>query len=247
MSQPPGQSPGPYGQPGRPYGQPGPYVPPSQPGQYPQPGPYGYGSPGGPGGYGGPPAPKKNLLPWFIVGGAVLLSGLGILLVVLLTGDDGSSTTAGGQTTASAPATDEGSQDDGALPGGASAVETDSADDSGPSETAYDGSEDVALDFMNAMLNGDNQAAYDLSCDGLQAAGVAFGAAIGGTAADGLAKSFHDTLTNGELMTDGTFDSIEYVPANGVDRAAFTAVLESGSEVEIHVDVDSDLTVCNWY
>jgi len=251
MSQPPGQSPGPYGQPGRPYGQPGPYVPPSQPGQYPPPGPYGYGAPGGPGGYGGPPPPppKKNLLPWLIVGGAVLLSGLGILLVVLLTGDDGTST-AGNQATASAtsaPATDEGSQDDDAIPGGASAVETDSTEDSGPSETAYEGSEDVALDFMNAMLNGDNQTAYDLSCGSLQAAGVAFGAAIGSTAAEGLAKSFYDTLTNGELMTDGTFDSIAYVPANGVDRAAFTAVLESGSEVEIHVDVDSDLRVCNWY
>jgi hypothetical protein len=202
---------------------------------------------------GGPPAPKnkKNLLPWLIVGGAVLFSGLGILLVVLLTGDDGSSTTAADQATASvssAPATDDGSHDDGALPGGASAVDTSEADDTGGAdETAFDGSEDVALDFMNAMLNGDNQAAYDLSCDTLQAAGIAFGAAIGGTAADGLARSFYDTLTNGEHMTDGTFDSIAYEPANDVDRAAFTVVLESGTQVEIHVDVESDLTVCNWY
>ena len=242
MSQPPGQSGGPYGQPGF-------YGPPPQPGPYAQPGSYGYGAPPP---YGGPPAPKKNLLPWLIVGGAVLLSGLGILLVVLLTGDDGATTTAGDQTTASVPATDAGSQDDGAqdddaLPGGASAVETGGTDDGGPSETAYEGSADVALDFMNALLNGDNQAAYDLSCDTLQAAGVAFGAAIGGSAADGLARSFYDTLTNGELMTDGTFDSIAHEPRYGVDRAAFTAVLQSGAEVEIHVDVESDLTVCNWY
>lgn len=245
MSQPPGQSPGPYGPPS-------PYGPPPQPGPYPQPSPYGYGAPPpyGPGQVpGGPPAPKKNLLPWLIVGGAVLLSGLGILLVVLLTGDDGTSTTAGDQATAtatSAPATDDGSQD-GALPGGASAVETGGADDDGPSETAYEGSEDVALDFMNALLNRDNQAAYDLSCDALQAAGITFGAAIGASPADALAQSFHDTLTNGELMTDGTFDSIAYEPAVGVDRAVFTAVLESGAQVEMHVDVESDLTVCNWY
>jgi hypothetical protein len=48
-------------------------------------------------------------------------------------------------------------------------------------------------------------------------------------------------------MTDGTFDSIAYEPAAGVDRATFTAVLESGTQVVIHVDVQSDLTVCNWY
>ena len=31
-----------------------------------------------------PPPPKRDLLPWLIVGGAVLLSGLGLLLVLLL-------------------------------------------------------------------------------------------------------------------------------------------------------------------
>ncbi|TFV91233.1 hypothetical protein [Blastococcus sp. CT_GayMR16] len=255
MSQPPAPSGGPLGRPG-PYG-PGPY-PGSypQPGSYPPPGPFPpQGAPGpyGPGvpPYGPPPPPKRNLLPWFIVGGAVLLSGLGILLVVLLTGpDDDTSTAAGDQVTASAtsePAPDDASADAGSLPGGASAVDTEEADSGAPGETAYAGSEEVALDFMNALLNRENQAAYDLSCDALQGAGVAFGAAIGGTAADGLAQAFRDTVANGEFMTDGTFDGIAYEPAADVDRATFTAVLESGSSVVIHVDVESDLTVCNWY
>jgi hypothetical protein len=257
MSQPPAPSggpfgPGPYGPPPGPYPQgqyaPGQYPPGQYPsGPYPQPGPppaYGPGSPYGP----PPPPPKKNnALPWIIVAAAVAFSGIGILLVILLTGVDKPSTAVTAQTTASAPADDAASSDDGALPGGATALETGAADTGGASETAYEGSEDVALDFMNALLNDENQAAYDLSCDSLQAAGMAFGAAIGGTAADGLVKAFHDTVTDGEHMTDGTFDSIAFEPTIGVDRAVFTAVLESGAEVVVHVDVESDLTVCNWY
>jgi hypothetical protein len=240
MSQPPAPSGGPLG-PG-PYGpppQPSPYAPPYA-GGYPQQPPYGAGPP-----YGAPPPQKNNrALPWIIVGSAVVLSALGILLVVLFTQDDDPSPTAARQTATSEAADDP---DAGALPGGASAVETEPADEGGSVETEFDGSEDVALDFMNAMLDRDNQAAYELSCPALKAAGAAFGSGVGMSAADALAQSFRDTLTNGEFITDGTFDSIVYEPRYEVDRAAFTVVLESGTEVEIHVDVESDLTVCNWY
>ena len=238
MSQPPVPPGGPLG-PG-PYGappQPNPYAPPYA-GGYPQ--QYGAGPPYGP----PPPQKKSSALPWIIVGSAVVVSALGILLVVLFTQDDDPSPTATAQTSTAVPADDTGG---GALPGGASAVETEPADNGGSDETEFEGSEDVALDFMNAMLNRDNQAAYDLSCPVLQGAGSVFGSGIGMSAEDALAQSFRDTLTNGEFMTDGTFDSIAYEPRYDVDRAAFTVVLESGTEVEIHVDVDSDLTVCNWY
>jgi hypothetical protein len=94
MSQPPGphggepdpqaerRRPGPFPQPGvrGPSGPPAPYGPPPSyarppygtPG-YPYPDPY------------GPPPKRRNLLPWLVVGGALLIFGLGLLLVLLLT------------------------------------------------------------------------------------------------------------------------------------------------------------------
>src|SRR5687767_3800226 len=94
------QPPGPYGDAyGQPQGQPIRYGPPqAPPAPYGQPGPSPYGQPGPPIPYGppgpfGPPPqpprpPRNNLLPWLIVAGAVLLSGIGIVLVLLLTGKD---------------------------------------------------------------------------------------------------------------------------------------------------------------
>ncbi len=87
------QPPGPYGDAfDTPRYEPTSYGPYAQPGQYAQPNPYGP-----------PPQPprprKKNLLPWLIVGGAVLLSGIGIMLVVLFTctaGQDAATTAAAG-------------------------------------------------------------------------------------------------------------------------------------------------------
>src|SRR3954463_8489980 len=92
MSQPP------YGPPGQyppPYGQGPPFGPPQ----------YGYGAPGpfGQPPQPPPPPPPKNVLPGRIVGGAVLLSGLGIVLVLLPRGDGpGPREAAGGSPSASA-------------------------------------------------------------------------------------------------------------------------------------------------
>jgi hypothetical protein len=58
--------------------------------------------------YGGPPLlpspQKRNLLPWLIVGGAVLLFGLLLLVVLLLTRDGGPRLQPGGQAASSTPA-----------------------------------------------------------------------------------------------------------------------------------------------
>jgi hypothetical protein len=101
MTQPPGPYGPPYGHPA-PYGRPGPVRRP----------------------------PEKKLLPWLIVGGAVLLSGIGILLVVLFAGG-GSATVDESPSSGSstAPATSSSSASPsrpsalGDLPGGAQVAE----------------------------------------------------------------------------------------------------------------------------
>jgi hypothetical protein len=250
MAQPPGPSSGAYGQPG-PYEPTGRPVPPS--GQFPPPTPYGqpgpYGpQPGGfgqPGPYGQPPQPpqKKNLLPWLIVGGAVLLSGLGILLVVLLRGDD--TTDPQNDATNSTPAASSSSaaaspSDRGELPGGARVAEQDTSAD----QSRYEGSADAALAWVQAMADGDFQTAYDLSCAEVQASSTE--AAAGGDPAWELGTYFFEQTLGGQGFTDGSFDSINYEQASDTDIAAFTLRLDSGEEFLLLVYVQSDGTVCDF-
>jgi len=266
MSQPPGPY-GPYGQPsdpnrpGQPY-QPGPYQPQGQPTPsygLPAPPPQPYGSPsqppGGfpPGGYGPPPQPpqKKNgLLPWLIVGAAVLVSGLGILLVVLLTGDDDTPTAnqaTAASSSSSAPATSssaEPSQESatGDLPGGAQVAEP-TADSGGQ----FEGSGEVALTWVQALADGEFQTAYDLSCAEVRDAAAA--AAIGGTEdpAWELATYFYEQTLGGVGFTEGSFDSVTYQAASNQDMAAFTLQLDNGETFTLLVYVGPDLTVCDFF
>ena len=90
-----------------------------------------------------------SLLPWLIVGGALLLSGAGIALVLLLRGGDGSGNSAATTTSSSPAATSTsarptGEQSLGDLPGGAQVAE--------PTVTAgnaFVGSDEVAAAFVD--------------------------------------------------------------------------------------------------
>lgn len=239
MTQPPGPYGPPYGQP-TPYGQPVP--PPQSPPPYPQPGPYG-----------GPPAPpqppaKKNLLPWLIVGGAVLLSGIGIALVLLLGGGDGdpeeradaSTTTSAPATSSSAEPTEENSLGD--LPGGAQVAEPEPTAVVG---NAFPGSDEVALAWVSALADGEWQTAYDLSCTAVRDS--AAGAAAGGDPAYELGRYFYEQTLGGVGFTDGTFDSIQFDPASGSDVGAFTLAMEDGETFTLLVYVQEDLTVCDFF
>jgi hypothetical protein len=235
MSQPPG----PYGDAyGQPEGQPPPYGP-SQP--YPSPGPY-----GPPGPYGAPAQPpQKNLLPWLIVGGAVLLSAIGILLVVLFTGNGSTpvdetatrvSSTAPAPSSSASPSRQPALGD---LPGGAQLAE--------PTLTAgnaFPGSDGVALAWIEGMAHGDFQAAYDLSCAEVQDAATT--AAAGGDPAYELARYFFEQTLGGVGFTEGTFDSIQYDDTTGTDIAAFTLALDNGESFTLLLYVGEDLTVCDF-
>jgi hypothetical protein len=218
------QPPGPYGQPGA-YGQPGPYGAPPQP---------------------PPPPQKKNLLPWIIVGGAVLLSGLGILLVVLLSGDDGTdtqnaatnSTPAASSSPSSQPSANGSAHAD--LPGGAQVAEENTSAD----QSRFPGSADTALTWVQAMSDGEFQTAYDLSCTDVQQA--ATDAAAGGDPAWELGTYFFEQTLGGQGFTDGTFDSIQYDSTSDNDIASFTLQLDDGEEFLLLVYVQSDGTVCDF-
>jgi hypothetical protein len=214
-----------------PYGQPGP--PPY--GQYPS---YGPGAP-----YGQPPPPpEKNLLPWLIVGGAVLLSGLGILLVVLLRGDDIGTTNAATTTApaSSAPATSASASAHGELPGGAQVADQDTA----VGQARFAGSNEVALGWVQAMADGDFQTAYDLSCADVQQSAAA--ADDGSGPAWTLGTYFFEQTLGGQGFTEGSFDSIIYSSESESDIASFTLQLESGEEFLLLVYVQSDGTVCDF-
>ena len=235
MSQPPGPY-GPYDPPA-----PGPYGPP--PGGYQPPGypPAGYGPP--------PQPPKKSLLPWLIVGLAVLVSGVGVALVVLFTGKDddpapqaatssSSSSSAPASSSSAEPSRDSATGD---LPGGAQVVEP---ADSGGGQ--FEGSGDVALAWVQAMADGEFQTAYDLSCAEVQDAATTAATTNTGDPAWELGTYFFEQTLGGGGFTEGTFDSVEYQSASNTDMATFTLQLDDGRSFTLLVYVTPDLTVCDF-
>jgi hypothetical protein len=213
-----------------PFGPPGQYRPP-------------YGQPLGHPPYGQPPQPPpgKNLLPWLIVGGAVLLSGLGLLLVVLLRGDHRGATDAAAPTrpASSGPATSASASPHGELPGGAQVADQDTG-----GQARFPGSDQVALDWVQAMADGDFQTAYDLSCADVQQS--ATDAAAGADPASTLGSYFFDHTLSGQGFAEGSFDSIIYNSEADSDIASFTLQLDDGQEFLLLVYVQSDGTVCDF-
>ena len=259
MSQPPGQYPGGYGPP-NPYGQPGQYGPP--PGQYGPPGQFGppgqYGAPGyppggyPPGGFGRPPQ-KKGPLPWIIAAIVVLVLGAGVLTFFLLRGGGQPSNTASSTTSAAsssaAPKSSESMPSMGVgagdLPGGATSTETMGADQGGGSGQ-FDGSGDVALGWMNAMLSRDFPAAYDLTCSDLHDLAEKNAPAAGLTPPEVVGAAFYRSALDDKGISDGSMDSLDYDPSNDVDVATFSLTLGDGSSKSVQLWVRADLTVCNW-
>ena len=217
-----------------------PYGPPGHPpyGRHPA---YGQGAP-----YGQPPQlppPRRNLLPWLIVGGAVLLSGLGLLPVILLRGGGtGTGDAAAGSTApaSSAPATSASAASRGHLPGGAQVADQ----HTGSGQARFDGSDRVALGWVQAMADGDFQTAYDLSCTDVQQS--ATDAAAGDDPASTLGTYFFERTLSGQGFSEGSLDSIIYNKDSDSDIASFTLQLDNGEEFLLLVYVQSDGTVCDF-
>jgi hypothetical protein len=179
------------------------------------------------------PPPSRRLLPWVIVGGAVVISGLGVLLVMLLRPQDmtGAATAAPSPTASSAPAGTSASAS-GRLPGGAQVADRNSG-----GRARFAGSDRVALSWVQAMADGEFQAAYDLSCTEVRK-----------SAADAatLGNSFVHKTLGGRRISTGTLDSIIYNQDADSDIASFTLQLDDGEEFLLLVYVQSDGTVCDF-
>ena len=186
-----------------------------------------------------PPPPRKNLLPWLIVGGAVLLSGLGILLVLLLRPDRAGPEAAplSSRTAISTPSTAPRTHRD--LPGGAEVAHEDTG-----GRARFDGSDQVALSWVQAMADGDFRTVYDLSCADVQRS--ATDAAAGGDPAEELGTYFFERTLSGRRFTAASFDSIIYNSDADSDIASFTLQLDNGEEFLLLVYVQGDGTVCDF-
>jgi hypothetical protein len=226
MSQPPGQFGGPYGPPGA-------YGPPP------------YGAPVGPTGYGAPP-PRNNALPWLIVGAAVLLSGLGLLLVFLLPSDrdptPAGATAPSAESSTSASAAPTRPTEAGGLVGGATRAPSSEVDAGPPGR--YAGSADVALAWVRAMADGDFETAFASSCPQVQQAAV--DADDGSGPAWTLGTYFFEQTLGGVGFTEGSFDGLVHDAASASDVATFTLQLDSGEAFVLLVYVGPDLTVCDF-
>ena len=188
---------------------PGPYVPPAA---------YGSGD--------GGDAPDRPLLPWLLVGGAVLLGGVGVLLVVLLRSRDDGDAAAAGPSTSSAP-------------GGPSSPSTLT-----PDGGTYEHSERVARAWVEAMRSGDYRTAFDLSCAQVQVAATA--GAPGGDAAEQLGATFVDRILDGGSFTAATLEEIDFDEISRTDVVTFSLTAEDGRTVPLDVFVISEGTVCDF-
>ncbi|MGY2004962.1 hypothetical protein [Blastococcus sp. SYSU DS1024] len=239
-----------------PYGQ-----QPPAPGQQPHPGeqawhggqppsappPYGPPPYGGPGGPSAARPRKRTLLPWLIGAAVLLIAGLAFLWVVLLNGGDGERRSAersvGGASGFATPLGGPSSAPlggTGQLPGGARGAEPVPAQ-----EGRYAGSGDVALAWVEAMGQGDFQAAFDLSCVAVQEAAV--DAAAGDDPAQVLGDYFYRDTLGGQGFTSGTFDGVEHQVESATDMASFTLELDDGEPFLLLVHVGDDGTVCDFF
>jgi hypothetical protein len=176
----------------------------------------------------------------------VVLLALGLGTFVLLRNDDkGRAPAAAGTSTSSsspesaAPATP--SIDAEALPGGAQVAEPPTS----PGGALFEGSDGVAMAWVQAMADGNWQGAFDLSCPAVQQA--ATDAAVASTDPPyELGTYFFEQTLGGAGFSEGTLDGVEHSDASGADVAAFTLQLDSGTSFDLQVYVDETLTVCDF-
>ncbi len=167
--------------------------------------------------------PRRPLLPWLLVGGALLVGSVAVLLVVLLGArDDGTATaadpTASGASPSPGPRTPDGGR--------------------------YEDSERVARAWVEAMRTGDHRTAFDLSCPNLQAAAAA--GALGGDAAEELGAYFVDRVLDGRGFTAATVEQVDHDEVSDTDVVSFSLIADDGTTVLLDLFVLPAGTVCDF-
>jgi hypothetical protein len=174
----------------------------------------------------------RSPLPW-LLGAAALLAGFAVLLVLLLgdQGDEPSLVADLGSTASVEPAPPATSS----APSGAPADE---------GSARFDGSGEVAQQWIDALAAGDHQAAFDLSCAEVQAAATA--SAPDGDGASSLGDYVFQQVLGVDGVRTATLDGVRYDAPSDTDVARFTLVAEDGSTHPLAVYVISDGTVCDF-
>jgi len=167
---------------------------------------------------------RSGLQPWLVIASAVVLAGLGLLVGVLLARADGG---AGGPAAVSTP-------DAASPPTGHS---------SGTGR--YEGSDDVAQAWVDAMARGEFETAFDLSCAVVQASAAA-SATDRSDPAYQLGVYFFEQVLGGVGFTGGTLESVEHDAASDTDRVTFALAMDTGETYSLDVHVISDGTVCDF-
>jgi hypothetical protein len=124
---------------------------------------------------------------------------------------------------------------------------TSSAPSSAPAEPdsgRFDGSGDVAQQWLDAMAAGDFQTAFDLSCAEVQAASV--GSAPEGDGASALGDYFFRQVLGVDGFSTATLDGVRYDAASDTDVASFTLRTDDGGSLPLAVYVIADGTVCDF-
>jgi hypothetical protein len=187
---------------------------------------------------------------------------VGVLLFFLLRGNGNSSTTASATTTTSAsagttsssPPTMSGGSGMGSghLPGGASnppsnpggTMNTGSSSSGGTCH--YSGCDQVAAAWLSAMLKGDYNGAFALSCTQLQDAATRGSQGSNYSPAEYLAVYFYGKTLGGQGFTDGTLTDASFDSTTGYDLVRAELTLEDGSTKPVTVAVDSNQSVCDF-
>jgi hypothetical protein len=115
----------------------------------------------------------------------------------------------------------------------------------GLSSSAFNGSDQVALRFVEALAAEDHERAFDLACGELQAALGERSDGSGVPTPDVLAAAVADSL-GGHPVAAITVDAVGHDASHGFDLVELTVLLDDGDTTTISLGVAPDATVCTF-
>ena len=116
----------------------------------------------------------------------------------------------------------------------------------GADEGRYPGSADVAVTFVNGILESDVGTVFALSCATLQDEAIAASAGTDLTPEEYLTAFFYDRVLAGEPISGGQSTGVVHDPGSGLDVVSFDVTTTGGTSAEVLVGVDQALSVCGF-
>jgi hypothetical protein len=135
------------------------------------------------------------------------------------------------------------------LPGGAEPPPTNPGGSMGGNQGGNDsgqfaGSGQAAVDWVNAMYNGDFTTAFSLMSPDVQSQLAQIATENNVSNEDVISAAFYQGTLGGHGISDGSADGVQ--AGDGLDLVSFTLQLDDGSTYNLVVGVDQNLAVCGW-